>query len=377
MWCALLVAVWCVTRAGGTRVEFDCSPRRDVSLEPGVSKRTRGAATQYIHVPKAAGTRIEIFLKQLAARQNLTYGTIETEMEPAKLCAGHHLLGGDEAPRPRAELGELVYLLSVREPLDRRVSIYSYLVWAATRPFMKLPQHAKLNQVAQALARESRKLVGSGVDRGGVLDALISRDDPTAMAVMYTLQFPFASPLPCALPCVPDALERMDGCSTALSNKRNHSVSDDDLRRVAASSLANLFRIDVLVTTEFKAFGNEVLSQFKHVFGAQAAQAPLNKMWQKIGANKWPTPHQTLSNASVAKLTSTLAFDLERTFYDVARRVATERSRKVRACAEAAANCTCAVDLSDAERDLLALAPEACVVHLPTVKGAGPAYSMS
>lgn len=359
-------------RLDGGDVRFDCAPRPDAPLSPG------GPSGQFVHVPKAGGSTVYVFLHKFATTRSIHYGGNMTELDYKDYVysVGHEPLGGAVADRPASTLGELLYMVALRDPLERIKSMYNYLVWANGRPFVRRGSApADVTAAAGHFAKMETALSGEGVPKERSFEALLFRNDSYALAVAASTQYAFLLPQTCAPRCEKATWLSPCGAGAPAESARGMTVDGETVGLAAA--MVNLLRADVVLTTPTL---NSFLDQLTYVLGSSARSLDRLWNWKRKDQNPSSRPAQVFGDDMAARVRATPAFRREQLFYDFGARVAAARTERAVRCHAAdsshdpdcESNVPCTIGVTKAERDILGLGlGDACRVPLPTAKGGG------
>ena len=308
-------------------LEFDCASRvKDKPFRKG------GAPVQYIHVPKAGGTTIQALLEAMGHTLgcDINYKNSNGKCKAiwgsfgAGVYMGHRPLGWCFAESPARPL----YIVSLREPIARIVSLYDYMATftgkGGGRAFQDSVQHMRVAE---------REMEGRGIPRTGFLEHLLVGGQMRGL--LKDLQMSWLLPGQCSSP-------------------------RDDPRSRLATALTNLLRCDVVVDSD--QLSSQLLPQLWY-------HAPQTQYLRLIThANAAHRPKQVLSNATITKILEARRVDEvdgvdgDLILYDFARRVARAREDRARACWDAeggsgrnGVDCSalCAINVTATELELI------------------------
>jgi len=166
----------------------------------------------------------------------------------------------------------MLLIFSTREPLGRLLSMYSYLVWGANRPFM-MSASADIREMARHFKAKETELKKLGVEPSEVLGTLLVMNDSFALQMARATQFGYVRPVACArTDCDKSTWLRPCAPPEALGEK----ATSYDARRAVATALRNLLRIDIVVTTEDM---NGLLDQLRFMVPSFKHDAKVARLW--------------------------------------------------------------------------------------------------
>ena len=317
-------------------LEFDCASRvKDRPFRKG------GAPVQYIHVPKAGGTTIQSMLKKMGRMLGYHSHTVNGPANckavrgsfgAGQVYMGHQPLGWCVAESPARPL----YIVSLREPIARMVSLYDYMA-----TFTGKGGRPAFQKGVQRMRDAEREMEGRGIPRTGFLEHLLVGGTPQP-GVTKGNQMRWLLPGQCSSPRDGPRLESRSRLATALTN---------------------LLRCDVVVDSD--QLSSQLLPQLWY-------HAPQTQYLRLIKhANAAHRPKQVLSNTTITKILEArrvdegLAIDGvdgDLILYDFARRVARAREDRARACWDAEGgsgrngiDCSalCAINVTATELELI------------------------
>ena len=192
----------------------------------------RGAAVQYVHVPKAAGTSIQQYIaKKIAKRFDRPSRNIARK-EHQELCPeddrgwepgfywGHcPIIRGRNKPKP-------LFVVSIRDPVSRWTSNFNYIA------------RNKHHFDHKLLQKEMAKLRRQGVEKREFFATMLRTRHPFAMSLLNRSQWSFLVPMGC--PVRNQTSPKMD-ITPLTSNNMNLAK---------AVLLRNLARCDVVITMD-------------------------------------------------------------------------------------------------------------------------------
>lgn len=203
---------------------FDCSSRRkDHPMEQD------GAAAQYIHVPKAAGTSIQQYIHvRIAKRFDRPSKKLDRRKHP-ELCPkdddgweggiywGHcPIVSAHGSPKP-------LFIVSMRKPVDRWISNFNYIV------------RNKHHFDHKTLMKEMRQVMKGGVAKEQVFSTMLRTHHPHALSLLDRSQWGFLVPMGCP-----------------IRNETSHipPLTEESTKLAKAILLRNLLRCDLVVTMD-------------------------------------------------------------------------------------------------------------------------------
>jgi hypothetical protein len=222
------------------------------------------------------------------------------------------------------------HVVTLREPLARYVSLWDYKA-GCSLSIRGPAQHQREVRHAKNLIAEWQK---KGVGRADVLSHAIAQGDDITMHLMGSTMMQFLI----RRQCIDKALE--------LNFKY---MADDDWEYILAAAMRNLLRIDVVGTSE-----NRLASLPLQIRYHANLSTDIPKSANVHGGIK-----SKLDTAAIKTITDSLSFKVDTHLYNFGKRVMSER---IRCAEEGAPDCTCRVNVSAYELDLLHLPVNECDV---------------
>ena len=352
--------------------ELDCATRA-TSHRPFASSSS--APVQYIHVPKAGGTTIQVVLSNIARAQKMTVHTagiglyaksslpVGGALQNRTLYLGHERIGW--GPRPSRMSFTLI---SWREPLSLMTSLYNYKASysgdAAPSSHMKQVHHLRAAEL---------QLASRGVAPGRMLDELLRRDDHVAWAFANFTAAQYLIPTTCSN-------EEEESRLAADNAHATDAPTDAPADMLAAIMLQNLAAIDIVVMSD--RLDDQLAPQLK--WHAPWLTARLSRSTRLPHQNTARREAQVLSEEVMTRVTSSAHYKMDCMLADFAARVAQARTQHATSCHEiprvassqndfarnsSGEECSlrsCVIDVSPRElalleRDLVAQGHQSCV----------------
>ena len=320
------------TAAKATR-SFSCRSRMEdkpMSID--------GVPTQYVHVPKAAGSSIQmLLLYYVAIPQDVFFVVGEVtdypESPPGTIFVGHTPIANDPTSKIQAKRDFVArnpfYMSTFRDPLDRLISLYDYRalfnmsmctgdldedgyyprigfldIWF---PGPSLTQCMMIEQ----FKKDERDAIASGVPETGLMDHFFKKRHPHVISMVTETQYNWFIP-------------RDDPGHTYPT------TSDAAL----ACSMANVLRTDVLINAD--RFDETVLANLQYHApylgvdpNGQSGSDIMEAMSSNLHGSRAPQVVSPEVRLAIKRLPSAI---LDQRFYEFAEKLAVAREANMFAC---------------------------------------------